>query len=82
MTGLVESGSKSDGTSRETQKLGSTTDTVTDSSSAFDQSNTGNVDEKHYEGLAAELAQRWIEAAPDVLGNIYAGLESLFVQVW
>ena len=82
MTGLVESGSKSDGTSRETQKLGSTVDTATSTNSAFDQTNDANSDEKHYEGLAAEVAQRWLEAAPDILGNIYAGLESLFVQVW
>lgn len=82
MTGLVESGSKSDGSSKETQTLGSTTDTTSSNSSTFDQSNKTDSDEKHYEGLAAEIAQQWIEAAPDILGNIYAGLESLFVQVW
>lgn len=82
MTGLVENGSEGHSSGTETATLGTKSKTETESNSTFDQTNKTNVDEKHYEGLAAEVAQRWVDAAPDILGNIYAGLESLFVQVW
>lgn len=82
MTGLVENGSEGNSSGTETARLGTSSKDVSNSVSTFDQTNATNSDEKHYEGLGAELARRWADAAPDILGNIYAGLESLFVQVW
>lgn len=82
MTGLDETGSRGHSEGTDTTTLG--TKNVTDSTGdgSWKQDSESESDTKHYEGLAAELAQRWLEAAPDLLGNIYAGLESLFVQVW
>lgn len=82
MTGLNETGSRGHSEGTDTTTLG--TKNVTGGTNTSDWTQNGGIDadEKVYSGLAAELAQRWLEAAPDFLGNVYAGLESLFVQVW
>lgn len=88
MTGLVENGAEGQSSGTETATLGSREDTDAKSDATGKQVDTLGVkvdsdsDVKTYEGLSAELAQRWLDAAPDILGNIFAGLESLFVQVW
>ncbi len=88
MTGLNEAGAEgnSNGTEKQVNDLSQDTTTnrkfkANETSSSTNQAD-GDSDTKEYEGLKAELAQRWIDASPDILGVIFTGLESLFVQVW
>lgn len=82
MTGLSETGATSSGTSEQnsTQTTDGTSTTAETGTTASDA--TGKTSFYSYDGNEAERARRWMEAAPDILGAVYAALEPLFIQVW
>lgn len=94
MDALQESGSTNESTANEKQS-GNTETSATGSSTRNDtgtgsNTNTGETSGKQEQetettqqaGTYAQLASDWIANAPDILGTIFAGLESCFVQVW
>lgn len=94
MSALQETGSTSESTANEKQS-GTTENTATGTSTRNDtgkssSTNTGSASGKQDQdaettqqvGTYAQLAGDWLNNAPDILGAIFAGLESCFVQIW
>lgn len=88
MSGLNESGSAGTASSTVTATgtetdASESTDTATSATSAQSTGTTqATTTHDVYAGQLSELASKWAETMPDILGLIFAGLESCFSQVF
>lgn len=82
MDALQEDGTKSESTAKEVQ-AGETTGSGTASGEDHKEGTSWQETTGTQQGGSwARLEADWLDNAPDILGTVYAALESLFVQVW